>query len=1141
MTASRGSVVTAADGSFTWSLNPSDPAAAVPVTITATDSAGRTATTTFTLTIPEPTLNVPSCIVRNANGTLAPFSVTWTNLANSSVQRRSYWMNVERVPGRTPGDILSRLISFGQTYSHATTWAGDIGAQFGSIPLGFSPVYVNVRSPEHFDPVLVEKAVPICNDTTPPTEVATVTGPMGNFGWHTGNVGVSWLVSDPESAYTSTGCGTQSVTTDTAGVTFTCSATSLGGTSSASVTVKRDATGPVLAVPTQPVVVEGTDPSGAVATYAATASDATSGTGTPVCSPASGSVFAVGATSVTCQAQDVAGNTSYATFTVRVQDTVAPDFIVSDRTGEATGPAGAEMRFATPTTSDAVDGTGHAVCTRESGTTFALGETTVTCTATDAAGNTRSRSFTVTVFDTTKPSLDVSADRTAEATGPGGAEVEYDAATATDLVDGSPAATCDLASGHEFPLGTTTVTCSATDAAGNTVQETFDVTVEDTTKPDLRVPADWTVEADGPAGTDVTFTATATDLVDGDRDVTCDPRSGTTFALGTTTVSCSASDTRGNEATDTFEVGVRDTTAPDFAAPDAMTVEATGPSGAAVTYAGPTTTDAVDGDGVAGCTPASGSTFALGTTAVTCTATDKAGNTSSHAFDVIVVDTTKPTLTVPDAVVAEATSGDGAKVDFAAATATDLVDAAPAVACDRASGGQFALGQTKVSCTATDEAGNAADASFTVTVSDTRAPVLDLPSDRTVEATGPTGAQTAFAATASDAVEGSVPVTCDPASGATFALGATEVTCTASDSQRQETTGTFTVTVVDTTPPSITAPSGMTAEATGPGGAKVSWAATADDLVDGATPVTCSPPAGTTFRLGTTTVRCTATDAAGNTRTRGFPVAVRDTTDPVITLPADFAINATSSSGASVPITGSATDLVSGDRRLVCDPPNASAFEVPAVIRLPIGRHVLRCWATDAAGNRADHVLTIVVLSAAQQGSALKTTLTGFALTEGAAAPLMSKIDKVIAALDPATTPKQPIRTVITPLENQIKAMSGPQPGKTMTSAQGAQLLTLTKNIRTIVQPLTYSLGGTVTGLASKESVTLSNNAGDVVTVRGTGEVVTFAFPTEWVDDATYRVTVASVKSRLRMQCTVVNGTGTIDDADVTDIEVTCR
>lgn len=85
----------------------------------------------------------------------------------------------------------------------------------------------------------------------------------------------------------------------------------------------------------------------------------------------------------------------------------------------------------------------------------------------------------------------------------------------------------------------------------------------------------------------------------------------------------------------------------------------------------------------------------------------------------------------------------------------------------------------------------------------TTPPVVTVPGDRTVEATGPAGAMETFAAYATDN-SGPVPVSCVPASGATFALGTTTVTCLATNAGGQG-TGTFSVTVKDTTPPTITA------------------------------------------------------------------------------------------------------------------------------------------------------------------------------------------------------------------------------------------------------------------------------------------------------------------------------------------------
>jgi hypothetical protein len=205
---------------------------------------------------------------------------------------------------------------------------------------------------------------------------------------------------------------------------------------------------------------------------------------------------------------------------------------------------------------DSVDGSLPATCSRVSGSLFALGTTTVTCSSTDAASNTGQNSFTVTVVDTTQPVLAVPGPITVEATGPSGAAATF-AASGVDSVDGSLPATCNPVSGAVFALGTTTVTCTTTDAAKNSAQKSFTVTVIDTTGPALSATANQVLSATGPTGAPANFTLpTATDLVDGSRPVTCDQASGGVFAIGTTTVHCSASDTRGNVGTSAFDVRV---------------------------------------------------------------------------------------------------------------------------------------------------------------------------------------------------------------------------------------------------------------------------------------------------------------------------------------------------------------------------------------------------------------------------------------------------------------------------------------------------------------------------------------------------------------------------------------------------------
>jgi Mg-chelatase subunit ChlD len=152
------------------------------------------------------------------------------------------------------------------------------------------------------------------------------------------------------------------------------------------------------------------------------------------------------------------------------------------------------------------------------------------------------------------------------------------------------------------------------------------------------VPGDIVLEATGPDGATVTYDApTGTDAFDGTEvPVICEPESGSTFGLGSTTVTCTATDSSDRETAGTFDVTVEDTTPPELDGLDDVTVRTSNPAGVAVTYVQPTAVDLVDGSVTVSCTPPSGSTFAVGTTSVVCTAQDTEGNGTSGSFEVTV-------------------------------------------------------------------------------------------------------------------------------------------------------------------------------------------------------------------------------------------------------------------------------------------------------------------------------------------------------------------------------------------------------------------------------------------------------------------------------------------------------------------------
>src|ERR1051325_860929 len=429
-------------------------------------------------------------------------------------------------------------------------------------------------------------------------------------------------------------------------------------------------------------------------------------------------------------------------------------------------------------------------CTPASGSTFALGTTPVSCTATDSFGSTHG-SFKVFVGDTTGPVITVPAPFTT--TNP----VTY-TVSAVDAVDGTRPVTCSPASGTTFPNGVTTVQCSSTDLHDNTSFASFQVSVGAPPAPTLTLPANMTAVAADHVGVRVAYEVTA----DQDAAVVCTPESGSFFNIGTTTVSCTATNSFNVSSTGSFTITVIGDPRPILIVPNDITVDPAGPSGTVVTYTA-TATDGVDGSLTPVCTPPSGSTFAPGATLVQCSVTNSRGYSRFGAFYVFVRDGTPPVLTLPTAVnVASSGSPDGTVVNYTA-SAHDAVDGDVAVSCEPDSGTLFPDGETTVQCRAVDLSGNIATGSFIVTVGDTQPPVISFPPSVTAEATSPAGAFVTYVVTAVDNFDGAVPVVCAPASGSTFHLGTTQVTCTSRDSSNNVAMIFFNVFVVDTTPPTI--------------------------------------------------------------------------------------------------------------------------------------------------------------------------------------------------------------------------------------------------------------------------------------------------------------------------------------------------
>lgn len=501
----------------------------------------------------------------------------------------------------------------------------------------------------------------------------------------------------------------------------------------------------------------------------------------------------------------------------------------------------------------------------------------------------------------------------------------------------------------EVPLSVTglpgawAVTVVAVDDNGTRVAGPATLTIFANLPPLITVPEVVTAEATSASGANVTFDVSGFSYVDPPPapTIACTPASGSLFALGSTIVSCTATDSFGSSHA-SFTVFVGDSTPPVITVPAPFTSDS-----AVVTYT-VSALDAVDGSRPVTCSPASGSTFPTGVTTVQCSASDTRNNTAFASFQVSVGTPPAPTLTLPANFTVFAPDNVGITVAYDA-----TADQEATVVCSPVSGSFFPIGTTTVNCTATNAFGVSSTGNFTITVLQDPRPTLILPDDITVDATGASGAVVTYTATATDTVDGTIPVTCTPLSGSTFPIGTTAVQCQATNSRGFSRFGTFFVFVRGSALLTLSLPSFISVPSAGAGGTVVTWTATANSVIDGPVPVTCTPPSGSTFFDGTTPVTCTATDSTGNTATGSFNVTVGDTTPPDVMVPDDMIVEATMSSGAVVTFVVAASDNADGPLPVVCSPLSGSTFA--------LGTTLVTCSATDSRGNTGTATFHVTV------------------------------------------------------------------------------------------------------------------------------------------------------------------------------------
>ena len=456
-----------------------------------------------------------------------------------------------------------------------------------------------------------------------------------------------------------------------------------------------------------------------------------------------GVVFNKGVTNILATVTDGSLNTATCSFTVTVNDNENPTIVslpANIAVNNDVASCGAIVSWVSPTGADNCIGQSIAqTAGLSSGSLFPIGISTITYTATDASSNTHPESFTITVTDNEDPIITCPANISQNVdVGVCGAIVTYSAPVGTDnCVGASTVQTVGLASGSTFLVGVTTNTFEVTDASGNTVTCSFTVTITDDEDPTIvNLPSNIFINNDLDSCDAVVswIAPTSSDNCSGSSIVqTAGLASGSTFLVGVSTITYTATDASLNTFESSFTITVNDTQIPVITGCPADITKSSdnGLCTAIVSWTEPAATDNCTAEGTLVWTKSHtpGDLFSYGTTTVTYTATDEASNNSiTCSFDVIVVDNQKPIINgCPTNIAQNVDAGQcDAVVTWVEPSATDNCTLSGSLIWTKshAPGDSFSVGTTTVTYTAEDEDGNISNpCTFDVTISDNEAPV----------------------------------------------------------------------------------------------------------------------------------------------------------------------------------------------------------------------------------------------------------------------------------------------------------------------------------------------------------------------------------------------------------------------------------
>ncbi|WP_194073286.1 HYR domain-containing protein, partial [Synechocystis sp. LEGE 06083] len=653
--------------------------------------------------------------------------------------------------------------------------------------------------------------------------------------------------------------------------------------------------------------------------------------------------FPIGTTTVTWTVTDNNGNTATCQQTVTVVDNQLPTISCAANVTANANPGScfATVSLTAPTTAD---NCGVASVTNNAPAQFPIGTTTVTWTVVDNNGNTATCQQAVTVVDNQLPTISCAANVTANAN-PGSCFATV-SLTAPATADNCGVASVSNNAPAQFPIGTTTVTWTVTDNAGNSATCEQTVTVTDAELPTIVCAANVSTTADaGSCFATVVLTAPAT--ADNCGVASVSNNAPAQFPIGTTTVTWTVVDNAGNTATCEQTVTVTDAELPTIVcAADVNTVADAGSCFATVVLTAPAT---ADNCGVASVSNNAPAQFPIGTTTVTWTVVDNAGNSATCQQTVTVTDAELPTIVCAADVNTTADAGSCfATVVLTAPTTADncgiasVTNNAPA---------QFPIGTTTVTWTVVDNAGNSATCEQTVTVTDAELPTIVCAANvNTVADAGSCFATVVLTAPATADNCGVASVSND--APAQFPIGTTTVTWTVTDNAGNSATCEQTVTVTDAELPTIVCAANVTAN-TNPGSCFATVSLTAPTTADNCGVASVTNNAPVQFPIGTTTVTWTVVDNAGNSATCEQTVTVVDNQLPTISCAANVTANTNP---------GSCFATVSLTAPTTADNCGVASVTNNAPVQFPIGTTTVTWTVTDNAGNSATCEQTVTVV-----------------------------------------------------------------------------------------------------------------------------------------------------------------------------------